>query len=150
MSHAHHAGHAHGVIGTTSRVTLHCLVGCSIGELLGLVIGTLAGFTAVATMGLAVVLAFVVGMSLAVLPVMRRHGMGLRRALATVWLGEVMSITVMEIAMNGVDWWLGGIQAGSLAAPIFWIGFAVAVPAGFVAAWPVNWWLLRRNLKHCH
>ena len=24
------------------------------------------------------------------------------------------------------------------------------VPAGFLAAWPVNYWLLSRNLKRCH
>jgi hypothetical protein len=24
------------------------------------------------------------------------------------------------------------------------------VPAGFVAAWPVNYWLLKRDLKRCH
>ena len=23
-------------------------------------------------------------------------------------------------------------------------------PAGFLAAWPVNFWLLKRNLKNCH
>ena len=36
------------------------------------------------------------------------------------------------------------------ALKIIWIGIAVAIPAGFVAAWPVNWWLLKRNLKACH
>ena len=27
---------------------------------------------------------------------------------------------------------------------------AAAIPAGFLAAWPVNWWLLSRDLKKCH
>lgn len=153
---SHHAchddGHEHagGMFRTTSQVTLHCLVGCSIGEFLGLFLGTLIGLSVFGTVTLAVVFAFVVGISLAVLPVMRNHGMTLKQALATVWLGEVMSITAMEIAMNGIDLAIGGIQAGSLTNPLFWIGFAAAVPAGYIAAWPVNYLLLKRNLKKCH
>lgn len=32
----------------------------------------------------------------------------------------------------------------------FWISLVAAIPAGYVAAWPVNWWLIGRNLKQCH
>ena len=52
--------------------------------------------------------------------------------------------------MNATDYAVGGMQAGSVFAPMFWIGIAVAIPAGFLAAWPVNWWLLKRDLKACH
>jgi hypothetical protein len=34
--------------------------------------------------------------------------------------------------------------------PIFWVGIAAAIPVGFLAAWPVNWWLIKRDLKKCH
>ena len=69
------------------------------------------------------------------------------QALKLIWVGEVISIGVMEVVMNAVDYSIGGMQAGLLLSPIFWIGIAVAVPAGFLAAWPVNWWLLKRDLK---
>jgi len=71
-------------------------------------------------------------------------------ALKLIWIGELISIGVMEIVMNAVDYGVGGMQAGSMLSPIFWIGIAAAVPAGFLAAWPVNWWLLKRDLKKCH
>ena len=45
---------------------------------------------------------------------------------------------------------VGGMQAASVLDPIFWAGIAAAVPAGFLAAWPVNWWLIKRDLKKCH
>ncbi|MDX1608493.1 MAG: DUF4396 domain-containing protein [Halofilum sp. (in: g-proteobacteria)] len=135
---------------TTAHATLHCLIGCSIGEFLGLAIGVTLGLGVWATMGLATALAFVFGLNLAAWPVMKRHGFSWRRAMATVWLAEVISISVMEIAMNGADYWVGGVQVTSMADPLFWIGFGVAVVAGFVAAYPANWWLLARNLKHCH
>ncbi len=52
--------------------------------------------------------------------------------------------------MNASDYAMGGLQAPSVFSPIFWAGIAVAVPAGFLAAWPVNAWLLKRDLKSCH
>lgn len=155
MSAQDHAGrgHDHGHEGGVSlkmsaQVTGHCLLGCTIGEVAGLIIGTALGWGVWATLGLAVGLAFISGMALAVLPLV--GDMGLRRALAAVWLGEVVSITVMEIAMNGVDYALGGVQTGSLLAPQFWIAMGAAIPAGFIAAWPVNHWLVGRGLKECH
>lgn len=135
---------------TTSHTTAHCLLGCTIGEVLGLAIGVTLGIGLWFTLSLAVALAFVFGMGLAVLPLMRGHGMGFRRALATIWLGEAVSIAVMEVAMNVTDYALGGMQAMSLAEPVFWYSLAAAIPAGYVAAWPVNWWLIGKNLKHCH
>lgn len=119
-----------------------------IGEAAGLLIGVSIGLGVWATMGLATALALVSGMSLAVLPLVRR--MGLRRALRAVWLGEVISILVMEIAMNATDYFIGGVQADSILAPVFWIGMIAAAPAGFLAAWPVNYWLVGRELKQCH
>lgn len=135
---------------TTTHATAHCLLGCSIGEVLGLSIGVTLGIGLWFTLSLAVALAFVFGMGLAVLPLIRGHGMSFKRALATIWLGEAVSIAVMEIAMNAVDFALGGMDAMSVAEPVFWYSLAAAIPAGFVAAWPVNWWLIGKNLKHCH
>lgn len=152
-AHAHHHGHHADTTGraaTALHTTLHCLLGCAIGELLGLAIGVSIGLGVWATMGLATALALVIGVNMAVLPLMRRHGRGYREALGVVWLGEVVSILVMEIAMNATDYAIGGVQVDSMAHPLFWIGFAVALPAGFAAAYPVNWWLIGRNLKHCH
>ncbi len=145
-----HAAHGHEVTWRTSaHVTLHCLTGCAIGEVSGLIIGTWLGIGVMATMGLAVALAFLFGIGLAVLPLMRR-GLTFARALGAVWVGEVISITVMEIAMNGTDYAVGGVQTQSLTAPLFWIGMALAIPAGFLAAWPVNHWLVAKSLKACH
>lgn len=113
-------------------------------------IGVTLGIGLWFTLALAITLAFVFGMGLAVLPLMRGHGMSFKRAIGTIWLGEAVSITAMEIAMNGVDYALGGMTAMSVTEPVFWTSLLVAIPAGYVAAWPVNWWLIGRNLKHCH
>ncbi len=135
---------------TSAQATLHCLSGCVIGEVAGLIIAVLLGLGVWATIVLATTLAYISGFTLGLLPVMRDQNKTFVEALKLIWIGEAISIGVMEIAMNAVDYGVGGMEAGSLLEPIFWIGIAVAIPAGFLAAWPINWWLLSRDLKKCH
>jgi len=135
---------------TSAQATLHCLTGCVIGEVAGLMIGTIIGLSPWPMIVLATTLAYLSGMTLGLIPVMRSRGVSLLGALKIIWLGEVISIGVMEIVMNFVDYQMGGMGAQSVISWTFWRGLALAVPAGFVAAWPVNYWLLKRELKACH
>lgn len=150
-----HAHHHHGAPGAgpwrlAAQATLHCLTGCVIGEVAGLMIGVSLGLAPWQTIALATGLAYASGMTLGLLPVMKGRGVGMLAALKIIWVGEVVSIGVMEIAMNAVDYSMGGMTAPSVLHWSFWQGFLFAVPAGFLAAWPVNYWLLKRNLKNCH
>ncbi len=135
---------------TSAQATLHCLSGCVIGEVAGLLIGVALGLSVGPIIILATTLAYVSGMTLGLVPVMRNQNKTFLEALKLIWIGEVVSIGVMEIAMNAADYAVGGMQAGSILSPTFWAGIAAAVPAGFLAAWPLNWWLLKRDLKKCH
>ena len=150
--HAHHAhgGHGGGALRTSAQATMHCLTGCVIGEVAGLSIGVTLGLGLWPTIILATALAYVTGITLGLLPVMKNRGVGLMAAFRIIWLGEIISIGVMEIVMNYVDYRMGGMGAPSIASWMFWRGILVAVPAGFLAAWPVNYWLLKRDLKACH
>lgn len=149
MDHARH-GHGAGPWRVSAQATLHCLTGCVIGEVAGLSIGVSLGLAAWQTIALATLLAYATGMTLGLLPVMKSRGVGLLGAFRMIWVGEIVSIGVMELAMNWVDYEMGGMAAPSILSWMFWRGLAVAVPAGFLAAWPVNWWLIRRDLKACH
>ena len=148
--HAHHHGAGANRALTSAQATLHCLTGCIIGEVAGLAIGVTLGLGVWPTIALATTLAYISGFALGVVPVMRREHKTFWQALKLIWIGEAISIGVMEIAMNTADYHMGGMTADSIFAPIFWYGILVAIPAGFLAAWPVNWWLLQRNLKKCH
>ena len=147
-THEHH--HQGNPFVTSAQATLHCLTGCVIGEVAGLLIGVSLGLGVWPTIILATTLAYISGFSLGLVPIIRHQGKTFMEALKLIWVGEAISIGVMEIVMNAVDYSVGGMEAGSVFAPIFWIGIAVAIPAGFLAAWPVNWWLLKRELKACH
>lgn len=151
--HQHHAHHGHGGGGlwrTSAQATLHCLTGCVIGEVAGLMIGIIVGLHPWPMIILATALSYLSGITLGLVPVMRSQGVGLIAALKIIWIGEVVSIGVMEIAMNFVDYQMGGMGAPSILHWSFWRGLVFAVPAGFLVAWPVNYWLLKRELKACH
>ena len=133
-----------------SSATLHCLLGCALGEFAGLAIGVSLGLDPWTTMSLATVLGFLSGYTLGLRPLVKT-GMSWLAAFRTIWLGETISIAVMELVMNFTDYHVGGVQATSIFAPMFWLGFLAALPAGYLAAWPVNYWLLKRNVKKpCH
>ncbi len=148
QAHAHH--HDDNPLVTSAQATIHCLIGCVIGEVTGLIIGVSLGLAIWPTIVLATTLAYISGMTLGLVPIVRNQGKTFHDALRLIWIGEVFSIGVMEIAMNAADYAVGGMSAGSVIDPIFWAGIAAAVPAGFLAAWPVNWWLIKRDLKKCH
>jgi len=153
MPHSHgHAHHGQGgnPLRTAAHATLHCLTGCIVGEVAGLMIAILIGLSPWPTIVLATGLSYTTGITLGLLPVKREQHVGWLDALKIIWIGEVVSIGVMEIAMNLVDYAMGSMGAKSIVSWLFWRGLLVAVPAGFLAAWPVNYWLLKRELKACH
>jgi hypothetical protein len=148
--HAHHGHGGGGALRTSAQATLHCLTGGVIGEVAGLVIGTVIGLAIWPMILLATALSYLSGITLGLLPVMRNQVVGLFGALRIIWVGEVISIGVMEIVMNFVDYQLGGMGAKSVLVWTFWRGLVFAVPAGFLAGWPINYWLIRRELKAGH
>jgi Domain of unknown function (DUF4396) len=127
--------------------TAHCLTGCAIGEVLGLVIGTALGWGTVATIALAVVLAFFFGYLLTMLPLLR-SGLALGTVLPLAFASDTLSILVMEIVDNLVILVIPGAMEAGLASPFFWGSLAFALAVAFVVAFPVNRWLIARGKGH--
>ena len=105
--HGHHRGSG-GAFKTSAQATIHCLTGCVIGEVLGLSIGV--------TFGLGIMADDHPGHR----PRLRhrdhpwpaagdagKRGVGWMEALRIIWVGEVISIGVMEVVMNFVDFQTG-------------------------------------------
>jgi hypothetical protein len=127
--------------------TAHCLTGCAIGEVLGLVIGMVLGWGNVATIALAVVLAFFFGYSLTMLPLLR-SGLALATVLPVAFAADTLSITVMEIVDNLIILVIPGAMEAGLGSLLFWGSLAFALAVAFVAAFPVNRWLIARGKGH--
>jgi len=133
----------------TTSATLHCLLGCGLGEVVGVVIGVAIGLSAVWTLVLAVVLGFVFGFALGIIPLLRA-GFSRSWAIRQVFVAEGLSIAVMETAEVLVEVYSPGVMQAGLSSPIFWGGMLLALTAGFIAAWPVNYWLVGKGIRHIH
>jgi hypothetical protein len=127
--------------------TAHCLTGCAIGEVLGLVIGTILGWGTFATIVLAIVLAFFFGYSLTMIPLLR-SGLALATVLPIAFAADTLSITVMEIVDNLIILVIPGAMEAGLTSLLFWGSLAFALAVAFVAAFPVNRWLIARGKGH--
>jgi len=145
MEHAHPAA-SPSLNRTAWSATLHCLTGCAIGEVLGMVIGTSLGWGNGATIALAVVLAFIFGYALTLLPLLKamEPGSALKLALAA----DTASITVMEIVDNAIMLAIPGAMDAGLGSALFWGSLAFALAIAAVAAFPVNRWLIARGRGH--
>jgi hypothetical protein len=157
--HAHHASEAtensghqghHDMGNVTSMAisaTLHCLTGCAIGEIAGLIIGTGAGLSNAATIAISIALAFLFGYSLSTMPLLR-SGLALRTALTVVVAADTLSILTMEIVDNAVVAAIPGAMNAGLVNVTFWISMMLSLAVAFVAAVPVNRYLLQRGKGH--
>ena len=132
---------------TAFSATLHCLTGCSIGEILGVVIGSALGWSNSATIVLAIVLAFFFGYLLTMLPLLR-SGLALGAVLPLAFASDTLSITVMEIVDNLIILVIPGAMDAGLGSPLFWGSLAFALAVAFVAAYPVNRYLISRGKGH--
>ncbi len=127
--------------------TIHCLTGCSIGEVLGMVIGTGLGWANLPTMALAILLAFVFGYALTLRPLFRA-GLAAGAAFRLAFASDTLSITVMEIVDNGIMLLVPGAMDAHLSDPLFWGSLLVALLIAGMAAFPINRWLILRGRGH--
>lgn len=130
-----------------ASATTHCLTGCAIGEVLGFIIGTWQGWGNLATMAVAVGLAYPFGYSFTVSPLLR-GGLTLGAALGLAFVADTVSITVMELVDNGVMLVVPGAMDATLSDPLFWGSLAFSLAVAWVAAFPVNRWLIARGRGH--
>ena len=106
--------------------TVHCLTGCAIGEVLGMVIGTALGWGNGATIALAVVLAFLFGYGLTMLPLLR-SGLAFGAALGLALAADTASIAIMEVVDNAIMLVIPGAMHAGLGSALFWGSLAVAL-----------------------
>ncbi|HWA05499.1 MAG TPA: DUF4396 domain-containing protein [Ignavibacteria bacterium] len=129
--------------------TLHCLVGCGLGEVAGMVIGTMLAINNHSTMILAIVLGFVGGFGLGVVP-LKKAGYTWKAAFKQVLIAEGLSIAVMETFEVLVQVYTPGVMQAGLTDGIFWFGMLLGLIAGFIAAFPVNYIFVKKGIRHKH
>jgi hypothetical protein len=127
--------------------TTHCLTGCVIGEILGMFIGTALGWGNLATIGLAVALAYVFGFGLTSLPLFRA-GLTFAAIVPIALAADTVSITIMEVIDNLTVVLIPGAMEAGVDEPLIYAsiaaGFAIAYPFAFLA----NRYMLARGKGH--
>ena len=129
---------------TSSKNTLWCLLGCSIGDF-----GTIAFFqffqifwNPIAILSLAILNGLITSIALETFILSRQ--MSLRSAFNTAIGMSLISMISMELAMNLVDLLVtGGAVLTIQVIPLMLI-------AGFLTPLPYNYWRLKKLGKSCH
>ena len=131
----------------SASATNHCLTGCLLGEVTGMVIATALGWSDAASIGLAVLLAFVFGYILTSVP-LYRAGLTLRQIIPIALVADTASILIMEVIDNGFMLLVPGAMEAGLSDLLFW----ATMLGGFVIAWPfafaVNRAMIKRGTGH--
>jgi hypothetical protein len=149
-----HAHHSHqmptegaALTGVAISATLHCLTGCAIGEIAGMAIGTALGLSNLATVVLAVALAFLFGYGLTSLPLLRA-GLAVSAVVPIALASDTLSIATMEVVDNAIIVAVPGAMEAGLGSLLFWgsLSFSLVVAGAF--AMPVNRWLIARGKGH--
>lgn len=131
--------------------TMHCVAGDGVGILAGAVIASLFHLPKTADITLEYILGFGFGWAIFQALFMRdMAGGSYKRALTSTFFPELLSmnclmggmVPVMLLAMQRVP------QAHDPAGPAFWFIMSMALLAGFIVAYPMNWWLVSRHMKH--
>lgn len=148
MDHAaHHRGPTESLNRLAASATNHCLTGCLIGEVLGMTIATALGWGDVASIALAVSLAFLFGYALTSLPLFRA-GLTVAAIVPIALAADTISIAIMELIDNATMLLVPGAMEAGLGEARFWLPLL----GGFVIAWPfafaVNRAMIRRGMGH--
>jgi hypothetical protein len=131
-----------------ASATLNCLVGCAAGEIVGMVIGTALGWGNLATVVLAIALAFVFGYTLTSIP-LRRSGMPMSAVVRTAVIADTVSITIMEVIDNAFVLAVPGALDAGLGDALFWASLIGGFVLAFGPAFLVNRANIRRGRGCC-
>ncbi len=132
--------------------TLHCVAGDATGVIIAATITGLLGLPMWIDMTLEYIVAFILGLFIFQALFMRdmfggSYGLALRRSILPEWLSMNMMMAgmfpVMVRFMMGRD-----MRAMDPRELLYWGVMSLAITVGFFTAYPMNWWLVSKGLKH--
>lgn len=134
----------------------HCGSGCTLGDLVaeGLIMPSLAfalfGHRIFAAWMVDFILAFIFGIVFQYLTIKPMQQLTPWQGLLAALKADTLSLTAWQVGMYG---WMAiatfvifGYEMDS-SGPVFWFMMQIAMLAGFVTSYPVNWWLVRAGIK---
>jgi hypothetical protein len=131
--------------------TMHCVAGDGVGILVGAAIASYFTLSHPFGIVLEYSLGFGFGWTIFQALFMREMAGGsYSKSLANTFLPEFLSMNIVMTGMMPIAFLGRYLVGGKLSplAPTFWFVMSMALLAGFVVAYPMNWWLVAKGLKH--
>ncbi|HEY4210782.1 MAG TPA: DUF4396 domain-containing protein [Steroidobacteraceae bacterium] len=150
-----------------AKGTSHCGAGCTLGDLVAE--WTVFSFPVIAvwfgwqslfeerTFAVWIpdlILAFIFGIGFQYFSIKPMRDLSMKDGLVAAVKADVASIGAWQVGMYGA---MAALQFGwyhrtygtlaPINSPEFWFAMQLAMLAGFVTSYPVNWWLLRKGIK---
>ena len=133
----------------------HCGSGCSLGDLVAewfifFVPLTLFGKKVFAAWAIDYVLAFLFGIVFQYFTIKPMRNLSVAEGLLAALKADTLSLTAWQVGMYG---WMAIViflifqHEIPKTDPLFWFMMQIAMLAGFITSYPVNWWLLRKGIK---
>lgn len=131
--------------------TMHCVAGDGIGILLAAVVTAALKLPRGVDLIVEYAAGFLFGWTIFQALFMKNlMGGSYKRSLRATFLPELLSMNgvMAGMAVVMVPWMTHDLQATQPMSVHFWFTMSIALTAGFVVAYPINWWLVDRGLKH--
>jgi hypothetical protein len=130
--------------------TMHCVAGDGVGILAGAALASWAHLGGWGEVLLEYVLGFLFGWSVFQALFMRDMvGGSYARSLKSTFLPELLSMNLLMTGMVPAMMMLKRrLGAGGPGTATFWFVMSMALLVGAILAYPMNWWLVKFNLKH--
>jgi hypothetical protein len=134
----------------------HCGAGCTLGDLLveGVILSfvsfTLFGYHIFGSWVIDYAAAFLIGVAFQYFTIKPMKNLSPGKGLVAALKADSLSLTAWQVGMYG---WMAiatfAIFGHELPkdGPVFWFMMQIAMIAGFLTAYPVNWWLVKSGIK---
>ncbi len=134
----------------------HCAGGCVLGDSIAAPLVTVAGFTVFGVLLLGhfvgeFVAAYLFGIAFQMLPMMAMGETNPIKAFVNAIKADTLSLVSFEIGMFGfiaLSFKVLLPEEPHVASATFWFMMQIAMIIGFATAYPANWWLIKRGIKH--
>ncbi|MFA9459768.1 DUF4396 domain-containing protein [Thiohalorhabdus methylotrophus] len=143
---------------TTGLGTTHCGAGCTLGDivaewgvvLLPFLVFHLFGYKIFSVWVYDYLLAFSFGIVFQYFTIKPMRGLSPGQGMVAAVKADALSLTSWQLGMYG---WMAIVTFGIVGHELhkttftFWFMMQIAMLAGFLTSYPVNWWLLRQGIK---
>ena len=135
--------------------TLHCGSGCTLGDIIaeiGLLIFPFAVFGSQLYGGWVIdyIVAFFIGIVFQYYAIKPMKNLSPRQAIIAALKADTLSLTSWQVGMYGwmaISVFLIFHRRLEATEPLFWFMMQIGMMLGFLTAYPVNWWLMRKGIK---